>query len=55
MTDPTNDRKIRHIRTIETDAEADRRKYYFDDIRLKHRALPELDLKQVDPSVTFMG
>ena len=55
MNDPTNDRKIRHIRTIETDAEADRRKYYFDDIRLKHRALPELDLKQVDPSVTFMG
>ncbi|MFH0954407.1 MAG: type 2 isopentenyl-diphosphate Delta-isomerase [Verrucomicrobiota bacterium] len=55
MTDQTNERKIRHIRTIESDLEADRRKYYFDDLRLTHRALPELDLKQVDPSVTFMG
>ncbi|OQW96650.1 MAG: type 2 isopentenyl-diphosphate Delta-isomerase [Verrucomicrobia bacterium A1] len=54
MNDATNDRKIRHIRTIEADRETDRRKYYFDDIRLKHRALPELDLKLVDPSVTFM-
>lgn len=55
MTDSTNERKLRHIRTIETDPDADRRRYYFDEVRLKHRALPELDLKQVDPSVTFMG
>jgi isopentenyl-diphosphate Delta-isomerase len=54
VTDTTNDRKIRHIRTIEADRDADRRKFHFDDIRLRHRALPELDLRQVDPSVTFM-
>jgi isopentenyl-diphosphate Delta-isomerase len=55
MTDATNDRKLRHIRTIESDVAVDRRKHYFDDIRLIHRALPELDLKEVDPSVIFMG
>ena len=33
----------------------DRKKSYFDFIHLKHRALPEIDLAQVDPSVSFMG
>lgn len=33
----------------------DRRKFYFDEIRLTHRALPEIDLKQIDPSIEFMG
>jgi len=55
MSDPTNQRKLQHIRIIEEDAGADRRKFYFDDIRLTHRALPELDLRDVDPSVTFLG
>lgn len=55
MTDGTNDRKLRHLRTIQTDPETDRRMFYFDDVHLKHRALPELDLKQIDPSITFMG
>ncbi len=54
MSDSTSQRKIEHIRIIETDQEADRRKYYFDDIRLMHRALPEVALDDVDPSVTFM-
>lgn len=55
MTDPTNERKLKHLRTIENDPETDRRKFYFDDIRLKHRALPEIDLGEVDPSIKFMG
>lgn len=55
MTDPTNERKLKHLRTIENDPDTDRRKFYFDDIRLKHRALPELDLAEVDPSIEFMG
>lgn len=55
MTDPTNERKLKHLRTIESDPGTDRRKFYFDDIRLKHRALPELDLAEIDPSIEFMG
>ena len=55
MTDPTNERKLRHLRAIEGDPDTDRRKFYFDDIQLKHRALPELDLAKIDPSTEFMG
>jgi isopentenyl-diphosphate delta-isomerase len=55
MQDPTNERKLKHLRTIESDPETDRRKFYFDGIRLKHRALPELNLAEVDPSTEFMG
>ncbi len=54
-TDPTNSRKIEHIRIIEEDAEIDRRRGYFDFIRLRHRALPELSLAEVDPGCEFMG
>lgn len=54
-TDLTNDRKIQHISIIRNDRETDRRKHYFDDIRLAHRALPEIALNEVDPSVTFLG
>ena len=55
MNDPTNARKLMHLRTIESDPNTDRRKLYFDDIRLKHRALPELNLGDVNPSIEFMG
>ena len=55
MNDPTNARKLQHLRTIENDPNTDRRKFYFDDIRLKHRALPELNLDKVNPSIEFMG
>ena len=55
MSDDTNKRKIEHIDIIAADHEVDRRKYYFDGIHLTHRALPELDLERIDPSVTFMG
>ncbi len=55
MSDPVSNRKIEHIRIIQSDAEVDRRKFYFDRIHLNHRALPELNLADVDPSVRFMG
>lgn len=51
----TNDRKIEHIAILHKDRETDRRKYYFDEIRLTHRALPEIALADVDPSTTFLG
>jgi len=53
--DPTADRKVQHISIITEDREVDRRKYYFDEIRLTHRALPEIALPDIDPSVTFLG
>ena len=47
MTDPINERKLEHICVSSTRiAETDRRKHYFDAIRLTHRALPELDLRR---------
>lgn len=55
MSDPTSERKIQHIRIIENDVDADRRKLFFDNIHLTHRALPEIALDEVDPSITFMG
>lgn len=53
--DATNRRKVEHIEIIAADPGVDRRKYYFDEIRLRHRALPELDLEAVDTSTTFLG
>ena len=55
MTDSTNSRKVEHINIVTADENIDRRKYYFDTIHLTHRALPEIDLKRIDPSVQFMG
>ncbi|WP_151704166.1 type 2 isopentenyl-diphosphate Delta-isomerase [Nitrincola alkalilacustris] len=55
MTDQTNDRKIEHIQVIRDDPATDRSKAYFDRIHLMHRALPELDLSRIDPSVEFLG
>lgn len=55
MTSQTNDRKYEHIEIINADDQVDRKKYYFDRIRLHHRALPELNLAEVDPSTTFLG
>lgn len=48
-------RKVEHVQIVAKNAEMDRRKHYFDTIRLTHRALPEIDLDAVDPSVEFMG
>lgn len=55
MSDANNIRKLRHVRAIRGDPASDRQKFYFDEVRLKHRALPELDLAKIDPSVSFMG
>jgi isopentenyl-diphosphate delta-isomerase len=55
MSDSTNNRKIEHIQVIESDREVDRHRAYFDRLRLMHRALPELALKQIDPSTVFLG
>jgi len=48
-------RKVEHVKIVAQKGEMDRRKFYFDEIRLTHRALPEIDLKAIDPSVEFMG
>jgi isopentenyl-diphosphate delta-isomerase len=53
--DTTNRRKVEHIRIIAADRDVDRRRFYFDDVRLRHRALPEIDRDDVDTSTTFMG
>lgn len=53
--DSINDRKVQHIRVITADAGTDRRKFYFDDIRLRHRALPEVNLEEIDTSTSFLG
>ncbi|MFT5124211.1 MAG: isopentenyl-diphosphate delta-isomerase [Kiritimatiellia bacterium] len=53
--DAVNNRKIQHIEIIQSDKAVDRRKNYFDLIQLSHRALPELNLADVDASCTFMG
>jgi len=53
--DRTNDRKVQHISIINEDRQTDRRKFYFDEIKLTHRALPEISLANVDTSTTFLG
>ncbi len=55
MNDPLSTRKQQHLDIIAFDRESDRDKRYFDAIRLTHRALPEMDLNEVDPSITFLG
>ena len=55
MTDSTDGRKIHHVKIINSDSKIDRKKFYFDSIQLVHRALPEIDLAEIDPSITFMG
>lgn len=55
MSDPTNHRKIQHLEIIRADAETDRSGSHWDDLHLRHRALPEINLAEVDPSLVFMG
>lgn len=55
MSSQTNNRKIEHINIINSDENSDRRKYYFDQIKLVHRALPQIDLSDVDLSTEFLG
>ena len=55
MSEKTNARKIEHIKAILNDPLTDRSARYFDRIQLTHRALPEIDLAQIDTSTEFMG
>jgi isopentenyl-diphosphate delta-isomerase len=55
MNDDTNTRKHDHIRIIRSDEGSDRGKSYFDAIALQHRALPEIDMKEIDPAIGFLG
>jgi isopentenyl-diphosphate delta-isomerase len=55
MSDPTNHRKIEHIDILRRDPETDRAAAAFDALRLRHRALPEINLDEVDSSVSFLG
>ena len=48
-------RKAEHVEIVAKDASMDRRKFYFDEIRLTHRALPEIARQDVDPSIEFLG
>jgi isopentenyl-diphosphate delta-isomerase len=54
MTDVLNRRKQEHLRVIRDDPDVERRKYYFDDIRLVHRALPDINLRDIDTTCTFL-
>lgn len=51
----TSRRKDEAIEILRADPGADRQRHYFDAFRLRHRALPDLDLSEVDPSVEFLG
>jgi isopentenyl-diphosphate Delta-isomerase len=55
VSDTTNSRKSEVIDLIRGDPRVDRQGRYFDALRLRHRALPELDYDAVDPSVPFLG
>lgn len=53
--DTTNARKQEVIEILRTDPDADRRRHYFDSLSLRHRALPEVALEEVDPAIEFLG
>ncbi len=55
MSDLINSRKTEHIKMSLEDQLTDRRQSGFDHVKLIHRALPEINLKDVDPSVEFLG
>ena len=48
-------RKLDHINIVSEDHTVDRQCCYFDRIHLTHRALPELNFSEVDPSVRFLN
>lgn len=48
-------RKVEHVQIVAGEETMDRQKFYFDDVRLTHRALPEIDLAAVDPSIELFG
>ena len=48
-------RKQDHIKAVLEDVEVERAQTGFEQIRLTHRALPELDFNQVDSNADFLG
>lgn len=48
-------RKREHIAAINRDPDIERHMSGFDQIQLSHRALPELNLADIDPRCTFLG
>ncbi|MDZ4199060.1 MAG: type 2 isopentenyl-diphosphate Delta-isomerase [Kiritimatiellia bacterium] len=54
MSDTTNQRKSEVLEIIRKDPEVDRQGGAFEAIRLRHRALPEMNLSDVDSSLTFL-
>ena len=55
MNEQTNRRKRQHIEVIGRDEGVERNGRFFDAIQLQHRAMPEINLNDVDPSVEIMG
>ena len=55
MNDQTNRRKRQHIEVIGRDEGVERNGRFFDAIQLQHRAMPEINLNDVDPSIEVMG
>jgi isopentenyl-diphosphate delta-isomerase len=49
-----NKRKQDHLRILADDPQTDRNKGWFDGVKLKHRALPQIDLDEVDTSISFI-
>lgn len=50
-----NNRKLGHLKHALEELESNNNKSCFDEIKLAHRALPELDLNEVDSSINFLG
>jgi isopentenyl-diphosphate delta-isomerase len=50
-----NQRKLDHVNLVADHDDLDRGKAYFDNIHLIHRALPNLDFKKLNTSVSFLG
>lgn len=53
--DATNSRKIEHINAFANDKDIDRDMRAFERIHLTHRALPNVNLDDIDTSTTFLG
>jgi isopentenyl-diphosphate delta-isomerase len=51
---PPRDRKAEHIR-LALDPDMQTRRSYFDEYRLEHRALPEIDFGEIEVACTFLG
>ncbi len=47
-------RKLDHLNLIAKGSSTDRKGYYFDDIQLTHRALPELNFSDIDTRTDFL-